>query len=171
MRPTPRSRYSLFTPVMCECRYGTCPRSPTNASVYPTRRSPSNAPSTCPPVCDATTNIVAGSTSSSASFQISRWSSTQRWNSSRPSHFRTMIPSLIILFAFRPVLSTAASFRQLGCVPEHFHFLARQILELPPAFPRQRLHCLESSGKFCVGLLQRDFRVDLQVSREIHRSE
>src|SRR5256885_9266679 len=30
-------------------------------------------------------NMVAGSTSKSASPQISRWSSTQRWKSSRPS--------------------------------------------------------------------------------------
>src|SRR6202030_2097109 len=87
---------AALTPVWCECRYATLCRNLTTASVYPTIFSPSNAPSTCPPVSDATTNIVTGSSSRSASPQISRCSSTHASYSFNAAHFRTTIPALIV---------------------------------------------------------------------------
>src|ERR1700676_1199592 len=92
MRPTPRSRYAALTPVWCECRYAAPFRTPATAMVNPTSLPPSNAPSTCPPVIDATTNIVDGSSSKSSSAQISRCNSTHAWNSSRAEHFLTCMP-------------------------------------------------------------------------------
>src|SRR5208282_855698 len=81
---------------MCECRYAFPSRNPTIAIANPTIRSPSNAPSTCPPVCLATTNVTYGSVSNSLSPHTSRSISTHRRYSSTVSHFRISIPTLIL---------------------------------------------------------------------------
>src|SRR5208282_1947719 len=81
---------------MCECRYAFPSRNPTIAIANPAIRSPSNAPSTCPPVCLATTNVTYGSVSNSLSPHTSRSISTYRRYSSTVSHFRISIPTLIL---------------------------------------------------------------------------
>ena len=79
------------TAVMWECRKGFRSCTPAMASVNPTMRSPSNAPSTCPPVSAATTNSGSGTISTSADPHTARSISMQVANSERPEQARTAI--------------------------------------------------------------------------------
>src|SRR5882724_5208620 len=65
------------------------------ASANPTGASPRNAQYACPPVCWATTNIAAGTRSSSAKLQVRRWRSTHCFNSSWELHDQIEIAAAV----------------------------------------------------------------------------
>src|SRR6266566_356883 len=123
-----------------------------------------NAPSTCPPVCAATTNMVTGSTSRSASPQIWRWSSTQPWNSSSVSHLRTRMSPLICAPARLP-------FRIFRRVPQGFHLFPGKVLELPAGLAGTCLHRANPPRELPIGLLERNLRIDVEESRQVYRRE
>jgi hypothetical protein len=68
----------------------------------------------------------------------------------------------LLIAAVAPHLNSPASPRALPLPTAHL---------FPPAFFRHALHLPESPRKFRIGILQRDFRIDLQKPRQVDRGE
>src|ERR1700730_16837341 len=109
---------------------------------------PSNAPKTCPPIFDATTNSRSGMRSTSSNPQILRCNRTTDFRSSRSVSGRI---SIIV---------------RLGLLPERLHFA-----DCGAGQRRAAFDVAEAPAEFRVGFSQRLLGIHLQESRQIHQDE